>query len=383
MSARRVCGRLHRKCGMALSGMGLVASGASRVLRGVNILMVAMGVPGEGAGWRLAQFGARVTRVEPELGPSSSREGSEDPLAVWCPRAYQDLVEGHRVVRTRLEGSKGRPSAVLESLLEESHVLVEALRPATREAAGLGRAELSERFPGLGVVRLVGPRPESEAERRLPGYSDAEVGLWASAGLMNACEPGGGNMPPALLADMAGALMLSEAAFAAAVTRLTAGRGRGGASDPSCWEFTGSDAAASTSPQTLEGGSYREVSLEGAGRWMALPREPWGMTDPVTGCHGGAHAGYRVYKTLDGRQVAWSALDQDAALQLCSAAECALPGTLGTLDGVSLKARVFKHMLHAHTHRAIQDFCATRTASELMTFAAGEGLNLRVLPRRT
>jgi len=386
---------------MGLSGLGLVATGTSGVLRGVNVLMVAMGLPGECAGWRLAQYGARVTRIEPEVAgegggcdggdeaegatPPSLMSGarvgagaglaavSEDPLSVWCPQAYEDLAEGQRLVRARLqcegvgEGEGGRSSAVLERLLSESDVLVEALRPATREAAGLGREALESRHPRLGVVRLVGPRPEAEAGWRLPGRSDAEVGVWTSAGLMRASEPSG-MMPPVLLSDMAGGLMLTEAALAVALAPRRPhppphpppqDPGRGG------------------------GGGFLEVSLEGAGRWMALPQVPWGMTDPVSGCHGGAHAGYRVYRTLDGRQVAWSALDHESALQLASAAQCALPGTLLEARGAEpLKVRVFKHMHHAHTHRAIQAFCETRTARELCRFAAQEGLDLHVLPRR-
>ena len=140
-------------------------------------------------------------------------------------------------------------------------------------------------------------------------------------------------LPPTLFADMAGALQASEAVLQCLLQRMHSGIG-----------------------------SRREVALSQAAAWLALPRH-WGLTRPE-GAVGGAHAGYRVYRCLDGR-VALAALEPHFAQSLCRAAG---------IDAADLKA-----MLTPEVHRAVAAFVGSQTRDQLERLAVEQDVPLYTL----
>lgn len=140
-------------------------------------------------------------------------------------------------------------------------------------------------------------------------------------------------MPASLMADMAGALMATEAVLQTLLTRQRIGQG-----------------------QCLE------VGLLEAAQWLAIPRQ-WGMTT-ANGITGGAHAGYRVYACQNGR-VAIAALEPHFASRLW---EQVMPGS------------ALPDMLSPHTQQHIAAFCASRSCAELEQLASSFDLPLVTMP---
>ena len=165
----------------------------------------------------------------------------------------------------------------------------------------------SGRLLGETSILVRGERAEE------PGH---DLTYLAESGLVT-----GTALPPTLFADMGGALLASEAVLQAAL--------RTGASHTA--------------------GIYREVALNAAADWLALPRT-WGLTTPA-GAVGGAHAGYRVYPCVDGR-VAIAALEPHFAARLCEAAGLAP-----------------SNMLAPEPREAIARWIAARTRAELEAMA--------------
>ena len=242
-------------------------------LRGVRIVSLALNLPGPAALMRLHALGARCLKVEPP-GPGTTPSGrpiSGDPMGQYDIGAYNTLHEGVRVVTMDLKTERGR--AQLGKELARADLLLTSFRPSALAKLGLAWATLHKAYPQLSMVEVVGA-PGERAEE--PGH---DLTYLAEAGLVTGTE-----LPPTLLADMAGALMASEAALACVLQARASGKGQ-----------------------------HREVALASAAHWLALPRS-WGMTLP-SGPVGGAHAGYRVYPCKDGR-VAFAALEPHFAHSL-------------------------------------------------------------------
>lgn len=238
----------------------------SKALRGTRIVSLALNLPGPAALRRLADMGARCTKVNPPAG---------DPMAHFTPHGYAQLHAGVREVTLDLKSVRGQ--GALHALLARSDILLTSFRPSALRKLGLSWHALHRRHPVLSLIEVVGaPGPLAE----IPGHDltyQAEVGLVP-----------GLDLPASLFADMGGALMASEAALQAALLQKATGRG-----------------------------SRLEVALSTAAAWLALPRR-WAMTTP-DGAVGGAHAGYRIYPCKDGR-VAVAALEPHFAQRLCEAA---------------------------------------------------------------
>lgn len=239
-------------------------------LRGTRVVSLALNLPGPAALMRLAQLGARCTKVNPPAG---------DPMQHYTPQGYEQLHQGIQQVSLDLKEAKGQ--AALHKLLIRTDILLTSFRPSALVKLGLGWSSLRKRYPQLSLVEVVGaPGPLAE----IPGHDltyQAEVGLVHGMAL-----------PASLFADMGGALMASEAALQARLVQQITGKG-----------------------------SHHEVALSNAAAWLALPRQ-WGMTTPK-GTVGGAHAGYRIYPCKNGR-VVMAALEPHFAQRLCDAAGIAL-----------------------------------------------------------
>ncbi|ABG05285.1 L-carnitine dehydratase/bile acid-inducible protein F [Rubrobacter xylanophilus DSM 9941] len=225
-------------------------------LQGMQVLTLAVNVPGPAAAARLRGLGASAVKVEPPAG---------DPLERFCPSWYAALCAGQKVLRLDLKSPEGREE--LRRHLAVSDLLLTSSRPAALERLGLGPEDLLREHPRLCQVAIVGYPPPREEE---PGH---DLTYLAGTGLLSPPEP-----PRTLLADLAGAERAASAALA-----LLLRRERGG-------------------------GAGREVvSLAQAASGMAEPLRH-GLTAPG-GLLGGGFPGYGLYRAADG-WVAVAALEE-------------------------------------------------------------------------
>ena len=239
---------------------------STKPLRGVRILSLALNLPGPAALMRLAQMGARCTKINPPAG---------DPMQHYTPDGYALMHKG--VAHKTLDLKSDAGQNAIHKLLPQTDVLLTSFRPSALNKLGLGWKALHKQYPALSLIEVVGaPGPLAE----IPGH---DLTYQAEVGLVN-----GMDLPPSLFADMGGALMATEATLKAVLSLKTTGKG-----------------------------SRHEVALSEAAAWLALPRQ-LRMTTP-DGAVGGAHAGYRVYACKNGR-VAVAALEPHFALSLCKAA---------------------------------------------------------------
>ena len=284
-------------------------------LQGVRILSLALNLPGPAALWRCARMGAKCTKLEPL--PVGGR--SADPMDLYCPQAYDQMHQDVQLLQADLKTEEGQKQ--LHELLMQTDVLLTSFRPSALKKLGLAWEELQQRYPRLSVVRVVG----SEGELAdVPGH---DLTYQAEAGLVHSTA-----LPPSLFADMAGALMASEAVLQAVLVSSRSGRG-----------------------------ILREVGLAQAASWLALPWH-WGLTQP-SGDVGGAHAGYRIYRCADGI-VAVAALEPHFATRLCNAAGLCNPSQ------VDMRSQI--------AHRAIESFLEKQKSEYLKQLAITQ--DIPILP---
>ena len=294
-------------------------STAIQPLQGIRILSLALNLPGPAALWRCAGMGADCRKLEP-LAPGAGR--SADPMGLYCPDAYAQMHDKVQTLQADLKTAEGQAS--LHAQLAQTDVLLTSFRPSALSKLGLGWEALQQRYPRLSLVRVVGSAGELAD---VPGH---DLTYQAEAGLVHSTA-----LPPSLFADMAGALMASEAVLQAVLVSGRSGRG-----------------------------ILREVGLAQAAQWLALPWH-WGLTQPV-GDVGGAHAGYRIYPCADGI-VAVAALEPHFAQRLCEAAD--LP---------------FGHptdMRKPEIHQGVARFLAARSCTQLMQLAQEKDIPLHALPQ--
>ena len=302
--------------------MTAVSTSPLKPLRGVRVLSLALNLPGPAAFMRLKALGATCLKVEPP-GPKSAPAGtSGDPMGQYNPTAYATLHAGIKVIAADLKSDKGQ--AALHRELARTDVLLTSFRPSALDKLGLSWKKLHKLYPSLSVVAIVGALGARAEE---PGH---DLTYLAEAGLVTGLD-----LPATLFADMAGAVMASEAALQAVLVQKTSGKG-----------------------------TFQEVALAEAATWLALPRT-WGLTQPA-GSVGGAHAGYRVYACKDGR-VAVAALEPHFAAALCQAA------------GVA--ASDIRSLFTPATHQAIAAFLLSQTRQQLDALAVAKDIPLHTLSK--
>ncbi len=282
-----------------------------RALHGVRILSLALNLPGPAALMRLQAMGASCAKVEPPQG---------DPMVQYQAEACEAMHVGIERWRWNLKDPQDRQA--LREHLNQTDVLITSFRPSALRKLGLDWATLHAEHPHLSCVAVVGA-PGERAEE-----AGHDLTYQADAGLIRDL-----NMPSSLLADMAGALLTSEAVLQAVLAQ-----------------------------QRERVGQLQTVALSSAAEWMALPLA-WGLTAP-TGLLGGDHAGYRVYACRDGR-VALAALEPHFAQALCEAMDWPYAG-IETLHQPS-------------THQAIQAFMASHSRAELEALASARDIPLHTL----
>ena len=292
-------------------------------LKGVNVLSLALNLPGPAALMRLNAMGARCTKLEPLASKGTS---TADPMGIYKPAAYQTMHQGVRVVQADLKTASGQTA--LHKLLAKTDVLITSFRPSALTKLGLGWKDLHRHYPSLCMVSVVGATG-SRAEE--PGH---DLTYLAENGLVNGLD-----LPATLYADMSGSLMTTEAVLKALLLRQNQGRQKGR-------------------------GVFQEIALCDAANYLALPRS-WGLTTP-DGDVGGAHAGYRIYPCKNGR-VAVAALELHFAKRLCLA--------------VGLEESDM-HLMHARkTHQAFASFFASLTRQQLERLAVSKDIPLHTLAK--
>lgn len=231
-------------------------------LRGIRVVSLALNLPGPVALARLKAMGATVLKVEPPAG---------DPMQQMSAPLYSAMHRGIRVRNVDLKTDAGQ--AALHKLLDEADLLLTAFRPAALKRLGLDARRLAARHPQLSAVAIVGhPPPDAD----LPGH---DLTYQAEAGLID-----GPRLPTSLLADMAGALLVVEAALGALLQARLQGKG-----------------------------AHLQIALSDAAALAAVPRAIGLTTADAT--LGGALPAYGVYRCRDGL-VAIAALEAHFASRL-------------------------------------------------------------------
>ena len=287
-------------------------------LRDVRILSLALNLPGPAALLRCASMGAQCTKLEP---PPAPGKPTADPMHHYSPAAYAALHDGIQVLHAHLKTPEGQ--ATLHDQLAHADVLITSFRPVALHKLGLDWEALHARYPRLSLVRIVGA---TGARAEEPGH---DLTYQAEAGLLQGLQ-----MPPTLLADMAGSLAATEAILQAQLARAQNGQG-----------------------------VCLEVGLAESAHWLALPHT-WGLMHPDSDT-GGAHAGYQLYPCADGR-VAMAALEPHFAARLCQAAGLPAQGDADTLRTAAL-------------HEAIARFVAPQTRAQLEALAQAQDIPLYTL----
>jgi len=294
----------------------------AQALAGVRILSLSLNLPGPAALQRCRAMGARCTKLEPPA-PIQSADAAAitgDPMSRYSPTAYQALQTGLRVRVADLKTPAGQ--ATLRRELRQANVLLTSFRPSALRKLGLDWPTLQARYPTLSMVAIFG---EHGAAAEHAGHDLTYV---AQAGLVTGLD-----LPATLFADMAGALMASEAVLQAVLLQRQNGSGQ-----------------------------KIELALADAATHLALPRT-WGSVAYNT-LLGGAHAGYAIYPCQDGR-VALAALEPHFAQRLCAVAGIAW--------------RDFAQMTEPDTHTRLTQFTAALTRAQLDALALQHDIPLHTL----
>jgi len=289
-------------------------------LDGVRILSLSLNLPGPAALLRCQQMGARCTKLEPPV-PAQDSTVTGDPMSAYSRVAYDTLHQGINVHCVNLKTPEGQSD--LHAQLSQADVLLTSFRPSALVKLGLSWDLLHARYPQLSLVAIVGA---AGARAEEPGH---DLTYLAENDLITGLE-----LPATLYADMAGALMATEAVLQSVLLQRQTGSGR-----------------------------FFEVALADAASHLAQPRA-WGLTLPGTAI-GGGHAGYRVYPCADGR-VVLAALEPHFAQRLCALIGLEWQGTATVMQ--------------TSAHERVAAFVAQLTCETLERLARAHDLPLHTLP---
>lgn len=237
-------------------------------LSGVTVVALEQAVAAPFATRQMADFGARVIKVErPETGDFARHyDDTVNGLSshfVWINRGKESLT---------LDLKSPSGTEILTKLLEEADVLVQNLRPGALRRLGLGVPEIRERFPRLIVCSISGYGPDGPY-RDKKAYDlliQAESGVLSVTGTTESPAKVGFSV-----ADIAAGMCALTGVLMALIERQKTGQG-----------------------------THLEVSmLEALTEWMGFPLNyehfsgrPLGRTGP----HHAAIAPYGPYAAQDG-----------------------------------------------------------------------------------
>ncbi|WAC56420.1 CaiB/BaiF CoA transferase family protein [Gordonia sp. SL306] len=190
-------------------------------LDGLRVLELGTLIAGPFAGRLLGDMGAEVIKIE--------APGSPDPIRTWGQaeqdgeRVYWTVhARNKKVITLDLRAAAGRE--VFLDLIDHADIVVENFRPGTLERWDLGYDVLSDRNPGIILVRVSGYGQTGPAASRA-GYAsvaEAESGLRYLNGYP-------GEAPPRLalsLGDTLAGMFAAQGALAAVYRRTVTGRGQ-------------------------------------------------------------------------------------------------------------------------------------------------------------
>ncbi len=123
-----------------------------QVLAGIKVVELGQLIAGPFAAKTLADFGARVVKIEPPQGgdPLRTWRRLKDGTSVWWD------AQSRNKESVALDLRRPEAQAVVRDLLRDADVLVENFRPGTLEAWGLGWETLHALNPRLVMLRLSG-----------------------------------------------------------------------------------------------------------------------------------------------------------------------------------------------------------------------------------
>ena len=242
-------------------------------LEGLRVVDLSVFLPGPYLTLALADHGAEVIKVEPPGGDPTRGIGvSDGPSTVY----FRNLNRGKKSVVLDLK-EPGNVERLL-ALAATADVLVESFRPGVCDRLGVGYAEVARRNPGI-VYCSVNAFGRSGPYRDRPAH---DLAIEALSGVLSMTL--GDDARPALpgiaMADIAAALQGLAGVLMALVQRQRTGRG-------DHVEVAMLDSLLAATPNVV-------------GAVLAEKREPNPKVERTTG---GA-AFYRLYDTLDGRQLA-------------------------------------------------------------------------------
>ncbi|MCB5364366.1 CoA transferase [Pusillimonas sp. CC-YST705] len=135
-------------------------------LAGLKVLELGSLIAGPYASSLLAQFGAEVIKIEPP--------GQGDPLRKWRKlhkgTSLWWYVQSRNKKSVALDLRAEQGQQIVRELAAEADILVENFRPGTLEKWGLGWEPLSERNPGLIMLRISG-YGQTGPYRERPGFA--------------------------------------------------------------------------------------------------------------------------------------------------------------------------------------------------------------------
>ncbi len=133
-------------------------------LAGTTVLELCSTIAGPACARLLADFGAKVIKVEPPGGDSMRSMGKHvGDVSLYAAT----LLRNKQAVTIDMKTAEGR--ALVRALADRADVLVENYRPGVMERLGLGYEELSKTNPGLVMVRISGYGQTGPYSQR-PGY---------------------------------------------------------------------------------------------------------------------------------------------------------------------------------------------------------------------
>jgi len=235
-------------------------------LRGVKVLELAGLAPAPVCGMILADYGAKVTRVDRTGGGLN----------------YDVTARGKRSISLNLKKKEG--IQILKNLCSDHDVLIEPFRPGVMEKLGLGPEILTQENSKLVYARLTG-FGQTGPYKNMAGH---DINYLAVSGVLASLGRKGENplAPVNLLADFAGgSFVCAMGIMAALLERASSGKGQ---VIDSCM---------------VEGAAY-------VGSWLFASRDMyvWGKPRGENLLDSGYHF-YETYKTKDGKFMSVGALE--------------------------------------------------------------------------
>jgi crotonobetainyl-CoA:carnitine CoA-transferase CaiB-like acyl-CoA transferase len=309
-------------------------------LSGITVITLEQAVSAPTCTRVLADFGARVIKVEPPNGGDFARHYDDvvNGLAahfVWCNRNKESIT-------VDLKTTEGLD--ILHRLLDCSDVLVSNLAPGATERLGISATEMATRHPNVIAVEIdgYGPGGPLSHKRAYDLLIQAESGTCAVTGEAGApAKPG----PP--VADFSAGMYSALSIMAMLYSRDT-GRTAGGTS-----------VAVSLFDTMMDVMGYQLTYTQHSG----IDQQPLGMSSPAV-------APYGAYRTADEQTVMLGTTNdrewQRLAREILQRADLA--------DDPRFRTNADRVTNRALLDETIGDWCAQRDLAEVQKIADAAGI---------